>query len=123
MAPGPGRSNSCVRCACLARAAAGVAAIDTLHADYRDQDGLRASCAQARRDGFSGKLAIHPDQVGVINECFVPTGAELAQARRIVELFAANPGAAALSLDGRMVDIPHLRLAEKTLARAALTAP
>ena len=109
-----------VRSLCLfGAAAAGVAAIDTLHADFRDSAGLRASCERARRDGFSGKLAIHPEQVAVINECFAPTAAELAQARRIVELFAAHPGAAALSLDGRMVDIPHLRLAQKTLARAA----
>ena len=108
-----------VRSLCLfGAAAAGVAAIDTLHADFRDLDGLRGSCGRARRDGFTGKLAIHPDQVPVINECLAPTGEELAQARRIVELFAAHPGAAALSLDGRMVDIPHLRLAEKTLARA-----
>jgi len=109
-----------VRSLCLfGAAAAGVAAIDTLHADFRDSAGLRASCARARRDGFTGKLAIHPDQVASINEGFAPTAAELAAARRVVELFAAHPGAAALSLDGRMVDIPHLRLAEKTLARAA----
>jgi len=113
-----------VRTLCLfGAAAAGVAAIDTLHADYRDQEGLRASCGRARRDGFTGKLAIHLDQVALINESFLPTAEELAQAQRIVELFAANPGAAALSLDGRMVDIPHLRLAEKTLARAACTTP
>lgn len=113
-----------VRTLCLfGAAAAGVAAIDTLHADYRDRDGLQASCARARRDGFTGKLAIHPDQVDLINECFVPAAAELAYARRIVELFAAHPGAAALSLDGRMVDIPHLRLAEKTLARATAPIP
>jgi citrate lyase subunit beta/citryl-CoA lyase len=109
-----------VRSLCLfGAAAAGVAAIDTLHADYCDREGLRASCGRARRDGFTGKLAIHPDQVAVINEGFAPTADELARARRIVDLFAANPDAAALSLDGRMVDIPHLRLAEKTLARAA----
>ena len=100
-------------------AAAGVAAIDTLHIDYRDPAGLAASCAAARRDGFSGKLAIHPGQVGVINECFLPSATELSQAQRIVALFAANPGAAALSLDGRMVDIPHLRQAQQILARAA----
>ena len=99
-------------------AAAGVAAIDTLHIDYRDHAGLRSSCAAARRDGFTGKLAIHPDQVALINECFLPSGAEVAHARRVLALFAANPGAAALSLDGRMVDIPHRRQAEKTLARA-----
>lgn len=109
-----------VRSLCLFGAgAAGVAAIDTLHANFRDRDGLKASCERARRDGFTGKLAIHPDQVPAINEGFAPTADELAQARRIVELFGAHPGAAALSLDGRMVDIPHLRLAEKTLARAA----
>jgi citrate lyase subunit beta/citryl-CoA lyase len=99
--------------------AAGVAAIDTLHADFRDDSGLRASCAEARRDGFTGKLAIHPRQVGVINECFMPSAAEVAEARRIVALFAANPGVAALALDGRMLDLPHLRLAQGTLARAA----
>jgi citrate lyase subunit beta/citryl-CoA lyase len=100
-------------------AAAGVAAIDTLHTDYRDHAGLAASCGAARRDGFSGKLAIHPEQVGVINECFLPSEAELSQARRIVALFAAHPGAAALALDGRMVDTPHLRQAQNILARAA----
>ena len=100
-------------------AAAGVAAIDTLHIDYRDEAGLRASCAVARRDGFAGKLAIHPDQVAVINDCFVPSAAERAHAQRVIALFAANPGAAALSLDGRMVDLPHLRQAVQTLARAA----
>lgn len=99
-------------------AAAGVAAIDTLHIDYRDSVGLRSSCTAARRDGFAGKLAIHPDQVAVINECFLPSGAEVAHAQRVLALFAANPCSAALSLDGRMVDIPHLRQAERTLARA-----
>jgi citrate lyase subunit beta/citryl-CoA lyase len=99
--------------------AAGVAAIDTLHADFRDAAGLRASCAEARRDGFTGKLAIHPDQVGAINEGFMPSAAEVEEARRIVALFAANPGVAALALDGRMLDLPHLRLAQGTLARAA----
>jgi citrate lyase subunit beta/citryl-CoA lyase len=112
-----------VRSLCLFGAgAAGVAAVDTLCADFRDRDGLRASCERARRDGFTGKLAIHPDQVPTINECFAPTADELARAQRIVELFAANPDAAALSLDGQMVDIPHLRLAEKTLARGAALA-
>ena len=98
--------------------AAGVAAVDTLYADFRNAGGLRASCGEARRDGFSGKLAIHPDQVAVINECFTPSDAEVAEARRVVALFADHPGVAALSLDGRMVDIPHLRRAEKILARA-----
>ena len=100
-------------------AAAGVAAIDTLHADFRDPVGLRAACVEASRDGFTGKIAIHPDQVAIINECFLPSTAEIAHAQKLIALFAAHPGVAALSLDGKMVDIPHLRQAEKTLGRAA----
>ena len=72
-------------------------AIDTLWANFRDPQGLEASCAEARRDGFSGKLAIHPDQVEVINRCFTPSPEEVARARRIVELFEANPGVGTLS--------------------------
>lgn len=105
-----------VRSLCLFAAhAAGVQAIDTLHADFRDTAGLEASCAEARRDGFSGKLAIHPAQVEVINRMFTPTGEEIARARRIVELFEANPGAGALALDGVMLDQPHLLQARKIL--------
>jgi citrate lyase subunit beta/citryl-CoA lyase len=99
--------------------AAGVAAIDTLHADMRDEQGLRASCAEALRDGFTGKLAIHPDQVSVINECFLPSAGQVAYATRVVALFRENAGVAVLALDGQMLDLPHLRQAEKTLARAA----
>jgi len=107
------------RSLCLfAASAAGVAAIDTLHSDIRDLQGLRASCAEGRRDGFTGKIAIHPDQVAVINECFQPSADEIAHATRVVALFRANPGVATLALDGQMLDIPHLRQAEKTLARA-----
>jgi citrate lyase subunit beta/citryl-CoA lyase len=100
---------------------AGVAAIDTIYSDFHDLEGLRATCDEARRDGFSGKLAIHPDQVAVINSAFTPTGEEITQARRIVDLFAANPGEAALSLDGVMLDIPHLKQARNILAMAADT--
>ncbi len=108
-----------VRSLCLfGAAAAGVAAIDTVYVALRDHTGLRAECAEASRDGFVGKLAIHPDQVAIINAGFVPSSAELAQATRVVDLFTANPGAAALSLDGRMLDIPHLRQAQRILARA-----
>ena len=98
--------------------AAGVAAIDTIYADFRDPEGLRASCDEARRDGFSGKLAIHPDQVAIINSAFTPSEEDIIQARRIVELFEANPGAAVLSLDGVMLDIPHLKQARNILALA-----
>lgn len=97
--------------------AAGVAAIDTLYVDFRDPAGLRQACVQASRDGFTGKIAIHPDQVDVINECFTPSDTELAHARRVIALFEQHPGVAALALDGKMVDIPHLRQAEKVLAR------
>jgi len=98
--------------------AAGVPAIDTLFADIRDAAGLRAACALARRDGFSGKVAIHPDQVAVINECFTPSAEELAHARRIIALFEANPGVGTLAMDGQMLDIPHLRQARRTAAQA-----
>jgi citrate lyase subunit beta/citryl-CoA lyase len=108
------------RALCLfAASAAGVAAIDTIFADFRDPVGLRDACAEALRDGFAGKLAIHPDQVAVINECFVPSAQEIAHAQRIVKLFADNPGVVALQLDGKMLDIPHLLQAQKTLARAS----
>jgi citrate lyase subunit beta/citryl-CoA lyase len=110
-----------VRNLCLFAAhAAGVPAIDTLHANFRDDRGLEKSCAEARRDGFAGKLAIHPDQVEVINRAFTPTTAEIGRARQIVDLFAANPGVGTLALDGEMVDIPHLKQAQRILAAAGL---
>jgi citrate lyase subunit beta/citryl-CoA lyase len=109
-----------VRSLCLFAAhAAGVEAIDTLWANFRDPVGLEMSSSLARRDGFSGKLAIHPDQVEVINRCFTPSAKEVARARRIVELFEANPGAGTLALDGVMLDLPHLAQARRILARAA----
>jgi len=105
-----------VRSLCLFGAgAAGVPAIDTLYADFRDAAGLRASCEEARRDGFSGKLAIHPAQVDVINEAFTPSSDEIAHAKRVVSAFAANPDTGTLSLDGQMLDIPHLKQARKIL--------
>jgi len=93
--------------------AAAVPAIDTLFADIRDAAGLREACAVSRRDGFSGKIAIHPDQVAVINECFTPSADEVARARRIIALFEANPGVGTLAMDGQMLDIPHLRQAQQ----------
>ena len=94
--------------ALFAAHAAGVPAIDTIHADFRDFDGLVDACAEARRDGFTGKLAIHPGQVEIINRTFRPSDAEVEHARRVVELFAANPGAGVLEFDGKMLDKPHL---------------
>jgi citrate lyase subunit beta/citryl-CoA lyase len=108
------------RSLCLfAAIAAGVPAIDTLYADVRNEDGLRTACGVARRDGFSGKIAIHPGQVPVINECFTPSADEVAHAQRVVDLFAANPDTGTLAMDGQMLDIPHLKQAQKILALAA----
>lgn len=98
--------------------AAGVPAVDTLYSDFRDLEGLRASCEESRRDGFSGKLAIHPGQVEIINQAFTPSDQEVERARRIVALFEQNPGVGVLSLDGQMVDLPHLTQARKILANS-----
>ncbi len=98
--------------------AAGVAAIETVYPDFRDLDGLAAYAARGRRDGFTGMMAIHPSQVPVINAAFSPSAGEIARAQAIVDLFAANPGAGALSMDGRMIDAPHLKAALALLARA-----
>lgn len=100
--------------------AAKVAAIDTLHADYKDDAGLAASSRRARRDGFAGRLAIHPAQVAIINEAFTPSEVEVAHAREVVALFAANPGVGTLGLNGKMLDMPHLVQAQKTLMLAGL---
>ncbi len=99
--------------------AAGVSAIETVYPDFRDLDGLAAYAARGRRDGFTGMMAIHPSQVAVINAAFTPSAEERAKAQAIVDLFAANPGAGALQLDGRMVDAPHLKAARALLALAA----
>lgn len=96
--------------------AAGVPAIETVYPDFRDEDGLAAYAARGRRDGFSGMMAIHPAQVAVINTAFTPAPDEVARAQAIVSAFAANPGAGALSLDGKMIDAPHLKAAERLLA-------
>lgn len=98
--------------------AAGVAAIETVYPDFRDLDGLAAYAKRGARDGFAGMMAIHPAQVAVINAAFTPGADDVAHARRVVALFAANPGAGALSLDGKMVDAPHLKAARALLARA-----
>jgi citrate lyase subunit beta / citryl-CoA lyase len=105
------------RAQCLfAASAAEVAPIDTIYADFRDAEGLEQDCRRSRRDGFVGRLAIHPDQVAVINRCYAPSEAEIAHARKIVAAFEANPGAGALGVDGKMVDLPHLKAARKILA-------
>ena len=113
------------RALCLAgAAAAGVPAIDTVYVDFRDTEGLRRECEEACRDGFTGKMAIHPAQVAIINEVFTPASEALAHAQLIVDAFAANPGAGVVGIGGVMYDRPHLARAEQLLARAvAHTAP
>jgi citrate lyase subunit beta / citryl-CoA lyase len=107
------------RAQCLfAATAAGVPALDTLYADFRDSEGLERDCLRARRDGFAGRMAIHPDQVATINRCFAPSAEQIAEARRVVDAFAAQPEAGTLGIDGKMYDIPHLKAAQKTLASA-----
>lgn len=98
--------------------AAGVAAIETVYPNIADSEGLAAYVARGRRDGFTGMMAIHPSQVAIINAGFSPSQAEIAHARAVIAMFAANPGAGALKLDGKMIDRPHLKQAETLLARA-----
>lgn len=102
----------------MAARAAGVEPVETLHADFRDDAGLRASSRAAQAEGFTARLAIHPAQVPGINEGFMPSDAEITHARNVVAAFAATPGAGTVGLDGKMLDIPHLRQAESVLQRA-----
>jgi citrate lyase subunit beta/citryl-CoA lyase len=103
-----------VRSLCLIAAkAAGVEAIETLHADFRDSAGLARFARAAQREGFSGMMAIHPDQVAIINDAFTPSDADVAYSRRVVAAFADGAGVA--SLDGKMLDQPHLKQARHVL--------
>ena len=102
----------------LAASAAQVDAIDTVFTNFRDEAAFRAECLASRRDGFTGKMAIHPAQVAPINEIFSPSPAALAKAKQIIALFEANPGAGVIGLDGEMLDRPHLIRAQRLLARA-----
>ena len=107
------------RTLCLAAAAAAeVPAIDTVHVDFRDTAGLRREAEEARRDGFTGKLAIHPGQVAIINEVFTPRADAIARAKAVVAAFAADPEAGVVAIDGVMYDRPHLARAKHMLTRA-----
>jgi len=107
------------RSLCLAgAAAAGVQPIDGIFADFKDDKGLRAEAEAAAREGFTGKLAIHPDQVAIINAAFTPLKEALAHAKAVVAAFAAEPDAGVLSVGGRMVDRPHLLQAQRVIERA-----
>ncbi|MBN8814985.1 MAG: CoA ester lyase [Sphingomonas sp.] len=97
-------------------AAAGVSAIETIYGDFRDAAGLEKMARAARRAGFRGMLAIHPDQVPGINAAFSPTADEIAHAEAVVAAFAANPGAGTVGLNGAMLDMPHLKRAQAVLA-------
>ena len=101
----------------LGAASAGVPAIDTIQGDFRDLERLRVRAEKMRRDGYSGMLAIHPAQVDVINAAFTPSEEDIAEAREIVELFAANPGAGTIGYKGGMLDRPYLSRAEQLLAQ------
>lgn len=103
--------------ALMAAHAADVIAMDTVYPNFRDQDGFRRDCELARRDGFTSKMAIHPDQIAIINEVFTPPADEIARAQKIIALFAANPDAGVIGLDGEMLDRPHLKRAERLLKR------
>lgn len=108
------------RSLCLAGAvAAGVQPVDGVFADLRDEKGLRREAEAARREGFTGKLAIHPGQVAVINAAFTPSDEEIAYARAVVDAFEAEPNAGVLSVGEKMVDRPHLVQARRVLGRTA----
>jgi len=107
------------RVLCLAGAtAAGVPAIDTVYVDFRDNEGLRRECTEACRDGFLGKMAIHPAQVPIINDAFTPSAKTIEHARAVIAEFAKTPGAGVVGIGGVMYDRPHLARAEQLLARA-----
>lgn len=108
-----------VRSLCLLGArAAGVAPVDTLFVNFKDESGLRSASRQSRAEGFTGRLAIHPAQVAIINESYMPTADEVAHAQRVIAAFAANPQAGTVGLDGKMLDAPHLQQARDLLATA-----
>ncbi len=104
---------------CLATARAiGAQPVGVVYVDFRDLAGLEAECLRDRRAGFIGKIAIHPDQSAVINRAFTPSDEEVAFARRVVDLFEKNPGLGTVGLDGKMLDMPHLKQARNVLALA-----
>jgi citrate lyase subunit beta / citryl-CoA lyase len=107
------------RSLCLyAAAAAGVAAVDTVYADFRDAAGFERECLEGARFGFTAKAAIHPDQVAIINRVFTPDAKAIEHAQKIVDAFAKAPDAGVVSMDGMMVDRPHYVAAKRVLARA-----
>jgi len=111
------------RTLCLSTARAiGAQPVGVVYTDFRDMEGLRAECLYDLRSGFIGKIAIHPGQSAVINEAFTPSDEDVAFAQRVVDLFEQNPGMGTIGLDGKMLDMPHLKQARNVLAMAALAA-
>jgi len=100
----------------IGAAAAGVVAIDTIATDINDLDALKAEAIAARQDGFLAKAVIHPKHVDVVNAAFMPTDEEIAWSQKIVKAFDDNPNSGVVKIDGKMIDKPHLRAAEKILA-------
>lgn len=121
--PAPGEYDDTFKLArtvnLMASVAAGITAYDTVYPDIRNVAGLRAEALEARRMGYGGKIAIHPDQVAIIHEVFRPSAHEVEWARRVIATFESNPSAGVLTLDGKMLDRPHLVLARRVLARTA----
>ena len=108
------------RSLCLfAAISAAVIAVDAVYTNFRDAAGLRQESIEGLRSGFSAKAAIHPDQIAVINEAFTPSAADVEAARKVIAAFDASPGAGVASVDGKMLDRPHYRTAQRVLARAA----
>lgn len=103
----------------LAASAAQTAAIDTVFVNFRDSDGLHAECIESERDGFTGKMAVHPDQVAIINAAFTPTPGAIEEALLIVATFEAAGNAGVVGIGGKMYDRPHLKRAQRLIARAA----
>jgi citrate lyase subunit beta/citryl-CoA lyase len=99
--------------------AASVEPVDTVYVDFRNEAGLIADCEEAVRDGFTSKMAIHPAQVDVINRVFTPSAEQIAEARKVIDAFAAAGNAGVVGIDGKMFDIPHLNRSKKLLERAA----
>ncbi len=105
---------------CLAAARAiDVQPVGVVYVNFRDLDGLEADCLRDRRAGFIGKIAIHPAQAEVINRAFTPSADEVAYAQRVIDVFEKNPGLGTVGLDGKMLDMPHLKQARNVLAMAA----
>lgn len=107
----------------LAAKAAGVQALETVHVNYRDSEGLAAASREAAQEGFTGRAAIHPDQVGPINEAFAPSPEDVATAERIIAAFEDAGDVGTVGIDGEMFDIPHLKRARLTLERHRLYQP